>query len=105
MNKVSAIICACNEEKTIKDVVMSVSMVPIISEIIIVNDGSDDKTMEIIENLKNEISFTAIHFSGNSGKGYTMAACVEIAVKDISAFNNLELVGKAFKNQIINIKR
>lgn len=68
MRKVSAIICAYNEEKTIKDMVRSVSIVPIINEIVVVNDGSSDKTKEIIEELKLEISFTAILLSENKGK-------------------------------------
>jgi glycosyltransferase involved in cell wall biosynthesis len=48
-------------------------MVPIISEIVVVNDGSTDKTKEIIEKLRHEIFFTAIHLNENKGKGYAMA--------------------------------
>ena len=44
MKKVSAIICAYNEEKTIKEVILSVSKAVIVSEIVIVNDGSTDNT-------------------------------------------------------------
>jgi glycosyltransferase involved in cell wall biosynthesis len=69
MKKVSAIICAYNEEKTIKEVILSVSKAVIVSEIVIVNDGSTDNTKEIIEALRKEIEITAIHLEENKGKG------------------------------------
>ncbi|MBS3992291.1 MAG: glycosyltransferase [Bacteroidetes bacterium] len=86
MRKVTVIICAYNEEKTIKEVIRSVSMVPIIKEIVVVNDGSTDKTKEIIEELKHEISFTAINLSENKGKGYAMALGVEHSGSDVLLF-------------------
>lgn len=86
MKKVSAIICAFNEEKTIKEVILSVSKAVIVSEIVIVNDGSTDSTKEIIEALKEEIEITTIHLDENKGKGYAMAIAVENAVFDIMVF-------------------
>jgi len=86
MKKVSAIICAYNEEKTIKEVILSISKAVIVSEIVIVNDGSTDSTKEIIEALKEEIEITAIHLDENKGKGYAMAIAVENAVFDIMVF-------------------
>ena len=86
MKKVSAIICAYNEEKTIKEVILSVLKASIISEIVIVNDGSTDSTKEIIEALKEEIEITAIHLDENKGKGYAMATGVENSTSDIIVF-------------------
>jgi glycosyltransferase involved in cell wall biosynthesis len=86
MKKVSAIICAYNEEKTLKDVILSVSESLIVSEIIVVNDGSSDNTKKIIEELQKEIEITAIHLEENKGKGYAMAVAVENAVFDIMVF-------------------
>jgi len=86
MKKVSAIICAYNEEKTLKDVILSVSKSLIVSEIIVVNDGSSDNTKNIIEELQKEIEITAIHLEENKGKGYAMAVGVENAFFDIMLF-------------------
>lgn len=86
MIKVSAIICAYNEDKTLKDVILSVSESLIVGEIIVVNDGSSDNTKKIIEELQNEIEITAIHLTENKGKGYAMAVGVENAVFDILVF-------------------
>jgi glycosyltransferase involved in cell wall biosynthesis len=47
MKAVSAIICAFNEEKTLREVIMSVSKDSCINEIIVVNDGSTDNSKNI----------------------------------------------------------
>ena len=86
MKKATAIICVYNEEKTIKNVVLSVSEASIVNEIIVVNDGSTDNTKKIIEELKEEIDITDIHFEKNKGKGYAMAIGVENAKHGIIAF-------------------
>lgn len=86
MQEVSVIICAYNEEKTIKDVVVSISEELIVGEIIVVNDGSTDTTKEIINTLKDEYRISAIHLSDNMGKGYAMAIGVEKAIFDIIVF-------------------
>jgi glycosyltransferase involved in cell wall biosynthesis len=86
MRKVSAIICAYNEEKTLKDVILSISESLIVSEIIVVNDGSSDSTKKIIEELQKEIEITAINLTENKGKGYAMAVGVENSIFDIMLF-------------------
>ncbi|MGE4290550.1 MAG: glycosyltransferase family 2 protein [Salinivirgaceae bacterium] len=91
MKKVSAIICAFNEEKTIKEVILSVSKAVIVSEIVVVNDGSTDNTKEIIETLKEEIEIMAIHLEENKGKGYAMATGVEYSTSDIIVFIDADL--------------
>lgn len=91
MKKVTAIICAYNEAKTIKEVILSFSKAVIISEIVVVNDGSTDSTKEIIETLKEEIEITAIHLDENRGKGYAMATGVEYSTNDIIVFIDADL--------------
>jgi len=104
MKKVSAIICAYNEEKTIKDVIISVSKSRIIDEIIVVNDGSVDNTQKIIKELKKEIEIRDIHFEENKGKGFAMAAGVEQAKFDIMLFIDADLsnIVSEHVNQLIN---
>ena len=101
---VSAIICAYNEEKTIKEVIRSVYMVPIISEIVVVNDGSTDKTNKIIEELKYEISFMAIHLNENKGKGYAMAIGVECSCSDVLIFIDADqrTIPEGYINQLVS---
>ncbi len=84
--KTTAITCVFNEEKTIRNVIESVSESLIVDEIIIVNDGSTDNTKKIIEELKKNIEITDIHLKKNKGKGYAMAVGVENATNEIIVF-------------------
>ena len=91
MKKVTAIICAFNEEKTIEFVIRSASANYLIDELIVVNDGSTDNTGKIIERLKGDISITDIHFTENKGKGYAMATGVEKAIYEAIVFIDADL--------------
>ena len=91
MKKVSAIICVYNEERTIRDVIVSVSESPIVNEIIVVDDGSTDNTKNIIEELNKEIDITNIHLKRNKGKGYAMAIGVDKVANEIIVFIDADL--------------
>jgi len=91
MKKVSAVICAYNEEKTVKDVILSVSESLLVHEIIVVNDGSSDNTKKIIEELQKEIEITTIHLAENKGKGYAMATGIENSTGEIIVFIDADL--------------
>ena len=86
MKITSAIICVYNEEKTIRDVVLSVFESTFLGEIIVVNDGSTDNTKKIIEELKDELRISTIHLKKNRGKGYAMAIGIENATNEIIVF-------------------
>ena len=104
MKKVTVIICAYNEANTIKDVILSISDAIIVSEIIVVNDGSTDNTKLIIEELKTKVDITDIHFKENRGKGYAMAIGVENAVFDIVLFIDADLsnINSKHITQLVN---
>jgi len=92
MKKVSAIVCAFNEEGTLENVLRSVSESPLINETIVINDGSVDQTANIIDRLKQTIEIEAIHFKKNKGKGFAMASGVEKATGDIIVFIDADMV-------------
>ena len=102
--KTSAIICVYNEEKTLVDVIISASKSEIVNEIVVVNDGSTDNTKKIIEDLKNKIEITDIHFKKNKGKGYAMAVGVENATNEIIAFIDADQTNiiSGYIDQIVN---
>lgn len=59
-----------NEEKTIQEIVRRVQDVAIEKEIIIVNDGSDDGTTQVLDDMvKNYDNLVLIHQNRNQGKG------------------------------------
>jgi len=80
---VTAIIAAYNEENTIADVITALIRNPLISEVIVVSDGSTDRTVEISRTFDG---VRTIALRENRGKGYAMRVGVENASHDILFF-------------------
>jgi len=88
--KISAIICVYNEESTIENVVTTVSDY-FFDEVIVVNDGSTDKTDSILKEVSELYSFKYIALPENKGKGFAMATGVENASGEIIVFVDADL--------------
>ncbi len=107
MEKVSAIICAYNEEKTIKNVITAVCNYSF-DEVIIINDASEDRTGSIIRELKQKYIINDIHLPENNGKGRAMAVGVEESQSEILVFCDADLSNlneKHFEQLIIPIMK
>jgi glycosyltransferase involved in cell wall biosynthesis len=93
MNKVSCLIPAYNEEKTIFDVVSKVFELKkenLISEIIVVSDGSKDKTAEL---AKLAGADQVIELSKNIGKSGALIEGIKKTKGDIFLFLDADLTG------------
>ncbi len=108
--KISAIICAYNEENTIINLLIDVCCIQIFDEVIVVNDGSEDKTGLFIKEFKTRFELNDIHLLNNCGKGYAMASgikaakydCIITIDADLSNFTSKH--AKQLVNPIINNK-
>ena len=103
-DKVSIIICAYNEEETLENVVRKCREYNPESEIIVVDDGSTDKTEEILNNLNKEIEFNNIRLKENNGKSNAMVVGVENAKKEVILFFDADVSGikKEHFDQLLN---
>ena len=68
--RTTAIVAAYNEEGTIADVLRALTASPLIDEVIVVSDGSEDATVEIARTFDG-VRTVALH--ENHGKGFAMA--------------------------------
>lgn len=70
MNKLLSIIVPIyNEENLIPESLPAIFDLPINKEVIVINDGSDDRTPILLKELQNKYNFTLINQKQNQGKG------------------------------------
>lgn len=81
--RTTAIIAAYNEEKTIADVLRALTGSPLIDEVIVVSDGSEDRTVEISRGFEGVRTIALRH---NHGKGFAMAVGVANASHEVLFF-------------------
>ncbi|KPJ63203.1 MAG: glycosyl transferase [Planctomycetes bacterium DG_23] len=67
--KLSVVIPAYNEEKTVAEIIRRVQAVPLDKEIIVVDDGSTDRTVEILKEIASTPGVKVIFQERNLGKG------------------------------------
>lgn len=88
---VSIIIPAYNEERTIEEIISKVYNVSINKEIIVVNDGSQDRTSTIISNIKDKYNLKIINLEKNFGKGYAIRKGIEASNGEIILTQDADL--------------
>ncbi len=93
--KVSAIIPAFNEEKKILGVINSLLKSPLIEEIIVVNDGSTDRTSSIVRSVPR---IKLIDNKKNRGKGFAIGCGIEQARGEIVLFVDADIYGLTQKS-------
>lgn len=93
--KVSCIIPAYNEETRIGAVLKAVCASDLVDEIIVVNDGSRDRTSEVAKSFSK---VTVLDLAFNVGKGGAIAAGVECARGEVLLLLDADLVGLQVKH-------
>lgn len=88
MERAVAIIPAYNEQETIGDVIDVAARANLVSEVIVVDNGSSDATSEVAEQHGARV---VDHPEG--GKGHAMAAGVEATEAEVICFLDADLTG------------
>lgn len=86
---ISAIVPAYNEEKTVGNVIDILKKVDLIDEVIVVSDGSKDKTAEVARRHGAKV----IELKENVGKGGAIKKGFDSSIGDIILIMDADLVG------------
>ena len=86
---VSAIVPVYNEEKTVSKVVNTLLKNNLIDEVICINDGSTDTSMDVLNQYKGKIK--VVNFRKNHGKGFALSVGIKRAKGEIVAFIDADL--------------
>lgn len=89
IEKISAVIPAYNEARTIGAIILELRKCSLVDEIIVVDDGSDDDTAEVSRTAGARI----ISRKNNSGKATAMEAGVKTAKNSIVMFVDADITG------------
>ncbi len=93
--KVAAIIPAYNEEKTIISVLDALKQAPIVSQIIVVSDGSEDDTVHVVSSCYSNTSdgVEIIELLENRGKGGAVMAGLDRCAAEVILVLDADLIG------------
>ena len=94
MGKLSVIMPAYNEHSTIAEAVeqsLSVDVGDIEIELVVVDDGSDDGTSDILRSLEPRHNLKVIHHSDNQGKGAAIRTALPHASGDLVIIEDADL--------------
>lgn len=89
--RIQAIIPAFNEEQTIGDVVSTLRRVDLIDEVVVVSDGSEDRTAD----AARKVGARVIEHTENQGKAAAMKTGFEATTAPILLFLDADLIGLA----------
>ncbi len=89
--KLSVVIPAYNEERTIEQVVRAVENLRLAEEVIVVDDGSTDGTPKILERLKKEHGIRVLTSEKNRGKGAALRTALHHLSGDVVIVQDADL--------------
>lgn len=94
MNKLSILIPVFNEVGNIEEVIKQITNLQlknIQKEIIVVDDGSTDGTIQVLDKIQDKYHFKLIKHQKNSGKGSAVKDAIKASTGDILLIQDADL--------------
>ena len=92
MKTLTVLVPAFNEENTISESLERLKKISIITEILVLDDGSTDKTKQLVENAAlNNNKIKLINFDSNNGKGAVLNKSREFITSDYVVIHDADL--------------
>jgi glycosyltransferase involved in cell wall biosynthesis len=89
--RLSVLIPVHNEERTLERVLDAVEARPEVHELVIVDDGSTDRTREILSTREFRHPAQVIHHAVNRGKGSAVRTAIDAATGDVALIQDADL--------------
>jgi glycosyltransferase involved in cell wall biosynthesis len=89
--RLSVLVPAYNEQRTIAEMIRRIRAVPIAKEIIVVDDGSNDGTREVLEAMQGQPDLRVFLHPQNRGKGAALRTAMGHATGDIILIQDADL--------------
>jgi len=90
LKSISCVVCAYNEEHRIRNILDAVDGHPALAEVIVVNDGSTDRTEALLATYPD---IKVISYSPNRGKTYALSRGIAAAAHDHLMLLDADLAG------------
>ena len=92
MKTLTVLVPAFNEENTISESLKRLKNISIITEILVLDDGSTDKTKQLVENAAlNNNKIKLLHFKTNNGKGAVLNKSRDFITSDYVVIHDADL--------------
>src|SRR4051812_30296574 len=86
----SVVIPAYNEARTIAELIARVRSIPIVTEVVVVDDCSSDGTWDVLKRLA-EPGVVVLHHERNAGKGAALRTGFKAATGDVVIIQDADL--------------
>jgi len=88
---VAVVVPVYNEINTLKVILAKIDAQPMVSEIIVVDDCSDDGTAKVLKEYVNRNKYRVLFGEKNMGKGYCLRKGFEVATSDVVIVQDADL--------------